>query len=900
MRVPLPSRLLARCAALGILLLHFIPPAIAQTPLFTAPDTVCVGDPIQVSDVSTASTYFWNFCSGGFYNTPTGTNLGNPGQYLLSPVFSVTAKEGNNFYGFVSNNEGRLVKLNFGNSLLNTPTAINWNNCNGAVPNHAEGLQLAKDATGWHILLVGGTAETTPQIVRIDLGPSLASDDVPTSSSGANVWGNIGNLAYPVDFYMFSDNGHWYGFTTNFENNTITRFDFGSDFSVMPVGTNLGTIGGLNNPTGICAIQDEGNWYVYVTNEADGTITRMDFGTSLLNTPTAVNLPNPSGVLHKPRDLTIIHDCGGTFGLVVNNESNDIARIRLDKGVQGPITGETLGSLGNLSFPHSISTLFREGTSLYSFITNVSNHTMSAIVFSPCTESSIASSNVATPPAFSYNKAGTYTVNVLMDELLTTQRTFCKNIVVLDPPVVPLTDQIICPGTQTTLDATAAGTTNRYLWNNNAETPSITVSSGDYSVAVFNGGCTTEQPVAVTEYPALLLSAEVQSLDCKHLTGSLQLQASGGTAPYEYFLDNVSQPGATIDPLPPGTYKVHILDTKGCVTQDVDYTIDQLADILKTTASSNNVTCAMGSDGGITVQLTSGEPPLSYAIDGGAFQASNSWNNLAAGPHQVVTKSDYCYDTLQVTIQEPAPVALRATSTDEACGDGRGSVLWDPQGGTAPYTVYWNGDVMDSNEVMNLSAGTYPIRITDVNGCGEDTAVVVVNNNTERINILTRDTTINIGESVPLVAENNAPDFQWIPATGLSCDICATTIATPLQPTTYVLETLTGKNCITKDTVKINLSYNERLIIPNAFSPNGDGQNDIFMPSSLGIANYHLSIYNRWGNLLFDSLSPKLGWDGTVNGRRCDIGSYVYMIQYSFFSAQDKKLLRKGTVTLVK
>ncbi len=218
--LPLPSMLRFKCLFI-YLSVFFIPGiATAQTAGFLAPDTVCVNEPINLQNTSTGVTnYLWNFCSGTVYSAPQMANLGNPGGNFKDPVFSAIAKEGNNYYVFVVNNtDPDLIRLDFGNSLLNTPVSTRLPEpCTaqrGRYPDRAGCHRLACDNCR-------GTVGPGSRIVRVDFGASLANN-APTVVN----WNNIGNMAYPTDLYIFQEGGRYYGFTNNFENSTITRLDF--------------------------------------------------------------------------------------------------------------------------------------------------------------------------------------------------------------------------------------------------------------------------------------------------------------------------------------------------------------------------------------------------------------------------------------------------------------------------------------------------------------------------------------------------------------------------------------------------------------------------------------------------------------------------------------------------
>ncbi|WP_276501743.1 gliding motility-associated C-terminal domain-containing protein [Terrimonas pollutisoli] len=404
---------------------------------FTMPDTVCVNTPVNISNISlNATSSYWNFCAADPNVIPSAVNLGNPGGSLSLPVFSDVVNDNGNYYVFVSNNwPGGLVRLDFGNSLLNNPTVVNLGNVGGVIPGTIEGIQVVRNEGRWYAIMVGGDANggIPSRIIKIDFGPNITN----INPVGTN-WGNIGNLAYPVDLHIFQENGIWYGFTVNAQNNTITRFNFSNSFNNIPTGVNLGNLGGLNYPTGINAVKDNGNWYVFITNDVDNSfLVRLNFGNSLLNAPTAVNLGNPGNVLHKTRDIYILKACDEITALAVNGDGySDLVKLDFNNNITSVPAGITLGNTGNMNFPHSISELFRVGNDLYSFITNVNNNTITRIRFQGCTNSSIPNSSLQNPPPVTYSTPGTYNINLTIDEGLPTQASLCKQVVVKDCEIV--------------------------------------------------------------------------------------------------------------------------------------------------------------------------------------------------------------------------------------------------------------------------------------------------------------------------------------------------------------------------------------------------------------------------------------------------------------------------------
>lgn len=508
---------------------------------FNAPDTVCVNNPVVIANTSVgASSYYWNFCVADIANTPPqGVSLGNPNGLLTIPVFMDYVQVNNNYYGFVVNlNSNRLIRLDYGNSLLNMPTAINLGNFGGVIPPNAEGIQMVFNDGKWYAIIVGGSlsASTGPRIVKLDFG-----SDITNITPAATNWGNIGGLTYPVDLHIFKENNNWFGFTVNAESNTITRFNFGATFDLTPTGLNLGNIGNLDYPTGIFAINNKGNWHVFITNAGssgsnspNSSLTRLDFGNSLLNTPVGVNLGNLNNTLHSPRDLYILNFCDQLIGFVTNYSSvNDIVRLNFNNSLNNVPTASSLGNIGNLNFPHSISKLFRVGPDLYGFITNAVNNTIARIMFSGCTNSSIPNATLQNPPAITYSTPGTYSINLTVDDGLPTQSSYCKQVVVLAPPThSPTKTLTICKGGSVKIGSNvkSAG----YSWSTGETTDSITITStGTYWVESDRFGCSVRDSFVVTQSTGP--TVQIFNSDTSIYAGDfIQLNSFSSTGTYEW------------------------------------------------------------------------------------------------------------------------------------------------------------------------------------------------------------------------------------------------------------------------------------------------------------------------------------------------------------------------------
>ena len=299
-----------RLYSLTTLTVLFFSPAFSQvTAGFTTVSSTCAGTPVTVQNTSIgASNYFWSFCSADFNSVPEVVNLGTGNGLLAVPTYSDYALDDNgNYYGFVTTyGLGHLIRLEFGTSLLNIPNQTDLGDLS-ALPLTPEGIQLLRVNGKWIGILTGGNTygpNSASRLIKLDFGTSLANTPVATN------WGNIGGLNFPDDIFIAKDGANYIGYTINVNNSTLTRWNFGTDFSGVPTGTNLGNPGGLINwPVGSGYFNYNGNWYGFVASRNSNSLLRLDFGTSLSNNPVAVNIGNPGGLLSYPRDFAIFATC---------------------------------------------------------------------------------------------------------------------------------------------------------------------------------------------------------------------------------------------------------------------------------------------------------------------------------------------------------------------------------------------------------------------------------------------------------------------------------------------------------------------------------------------------------------------------------------------------------------
>jgi gliding motility-associated-like protein len=164
---------------------------------------------------------------------------------------------------------------------------------------------------------------------------------------------------------------------------------------------------------------------------------------------------------------------------------------------------------------------------------------------------------------------------------------------------------------------------------------------------------------------------------------------------------------------------------------------------------------------------------------------------------------------------------------------------------------------------------------------------------------------VGIGVTLPMTYSDGIASYTWTPARDLSCTDCATPVANPKFTTTYSVRVADTYGCTATAGVTVNVVCNkENYFVPNTFSPNGDGQNDVFMPRGRSIDRVsRMQIFNRWGEMVFERRNfavndKSAGWDGTHKGKPAVADVYVYVIEFVCDNAS--VIPFRGNVTLLR
>ena len=453
-----------------------------------------------------------------------------------------------------------------------------------------------------------------------------------------------------------------------------------------------------------------------------------------------------------------------------------------------------------------------------------------------------------------------------------------------------------------------------YSWSPSASTSDSAtgLSAGTQNVTVTDTyGCTAtssimvNQPNPITDVPFFS-----DPLCTSQQNGKVWITAGGTVGPYTYTFNGVVHAITdTVFNLAAGTYNFTVTDGRGCTKADA-VTLTDPSQLQVPQPSVKAITCANAVNGEILVSPTGGTLPYTYSWSPGGYTA-NQENNLGPATYTIaVSDRNGCSVSVSVTLTAPPPITAQLFIDSTSCpGSSDGHIMILASGGTPgfiiPYTYSIGGtNYQIENNFYSIAAGTYQIFVMDSEGCILDTTASVYQPQPVTASINPLDSLIPLGSSIQLfsVISNGTTQavnsYSWSPASGLSCIDCPNPIASPYQSTQYYLTVNYGKNCVATTSNTIEVGHGE-VYIPNAFTPNGDGVNDVFSVYGIGLESVGLKIFNRWGEKIFDSGDNQwASWDGTYQGVLQPVGVYVYYAELMFLDGTKK--VKEGSITLIR
>jgi len=509
------------------------------------------------------------------------------------------------------------------------------------------------------------------------------------------------------------------------------------------------------------------------------------------------------------------------------------------------------------------------------------------------------STSTAFEPSHFYQNTGTYEVMFVVSDV---EGCFESDTSYLTIEIGDFNGAVVqppdpaCPGSPYGLEASGGSVYEwspaSFLDDPTSPTPIATVDETTEFTVIVSDTCGTDTLTLTLE----VFEGVSESIDdleiCKGDT--VQLWVTGGVD----YLWSASNPNAIIGAVDEDTVLVapevdmdfiaEITTAEGCILTEVIHVV-VVQDVPAPTVEDTIRVCQ---DESVDV-FVEGAPIISWS--------PNIEINTVTGPAVTIsaTESRWYYidftnvcgtvpDSIYIDLQEVFPQA----GNDTIVCPREVVHLW-ASGGVA-YQWLPAHSVASPNDSITTAqpdyATTYTVIVSDEYGCSA-TAEVEVDHFPEPILHVSSDYFGFTGDEVPLsaIGSGSGGIYSWSPTEYLSCVNCQDPIATPPQSMVYTVTYVDENGCRASDEVAIK--YESLIYVPNTFTPNNDGFNDVFMVQGGNIVDFEIIIFNRWGEVVYEGASIEEGWDGTYNGHVCQDGTYVWKIIY-----EDTKLVRNEIV----
>lgn len=458
------------------------------------------------------------------------------------------------------------------------------------------------------------------------------------------------------------------------------------------------------------------------------------------------------------------------------------------------------------------------------------------------------------------------------------------------------------------------GATLSFSLNNNAATTSgvfPNLTAGNYSIKVTSSdGCTKDTITTVKFIERIEVSMLTKPDTCGNLKGSVEVNKVSNHIGLRFSLENAAYvAGNVFTNLSAGIKSLKVIETNGCEL-DTNFTIASFQPPIPVTSLIvTNANCA-NADGQITLNYLAGATIQGARIDGGVIQTGTSFSNLTAGTHQIqiITPSCTFDTTVIVPLQNtPAPTVSYITNPPDCVGKNNGSVQISLTGTVGPYSYSFNNSTYsNATTYQNLAPGNYPVAVKDAQGCIFSGNVTVQPYVAKPVTI--QSSTIpsdcwqaDGGKAQITIAGTESPYFFKID----NRSFISGQQVSGLAPGSYMALISNGNNCLV-DSVPINIIEQntpgvvcDTVYVPSGFTPNADGKNDVLRPvASNAVSSFVFRVYNRFGQVLFETNQPQKGWNGRFNGVEQPAGVYVWTFSHTVPGGRLRTF--KGTAVLLR
>ena len=479
---------------------------------------------------------------------------------------------------------------------------------------------------------------------------------------------------------------------------------------------------------------------------------------------------------------------------------------------------------------------------------------------------------------------------------------------------------VSCYGeTDGSIDIAISGGVTPYQisWSNLANGSSLkNLSAGTYIANVTDGNNCTQEVTITIDQPIFFIAPAVKPISCNgENDGAIDLNLTGGIAPFSVLWSDDPSAGLQRNNLIPGTYSVIIKDSDAsqCPIEQT-FLFTNPAAIAVSNKVIDAIDCNSANSGRIVLDVSGGTLPYSFLWNTNA--TTKDLQNIPPGDYSVqITDSNGCTTTREFNIfrQEPINIELEETLiTDCNLKTVNQQIKANVTGGFLPYTYNWSAgtpSASDNSIMTSNQNGSYILTITDAKGCVATKSFIVNIPSIGTPNFeysafaLENYNFLSIEDPIAFtnLSSGNYTSVSWNFGDGSM----PTNEENPIHKydkTGVFNISLTvnyAAGCIETFERIIEITKGYYLKLPNAFTPNGDGYNETIRPVFRGFSNIQMTIYSSWGTIVYKEEGIDLkGWNGLIGGKPAENGNYVMLVSgITFFKKQITKSL---PITLLK
>lgn len=517
-------------------------------------------------------------------------------------------------------------------------------------------------------------------------------------------------------------------------------------------------------------------------------------------------------------------------------------------------------------------------------------------------------------PSHCYNEAGIYDVKLIAYKNYgcIASDTIVKQVILLDSNVDTLETIYTCNGDlvqigiqpQSQDSVSFQWIPSEGLTNANVANPYALVSNDiTYTLIITTPHCSDTIRQEIKTSPLNDVDLIIQNVSCPQENDAYALINSEFENLITNYIWSNGETGVdSIGGLSVGDYSVLIEDVYGCQIEK-PFSINTLSELNVRIEIDSNI-CGNTCMAKINIIAENGAEP--YNITWINSELNGFYNeNICDGEYIfVVSDAQGCEFKDTIKIESKYNINTNLVNTNNNCEEGCGATAEVfASGGLQPYSYQWsNGETVSAIE--DLCCGLYTVVVSDSNNCTitDSVEITYVNTLTE-VEINASHTRVFDGEEITLsVTPIDGMFYYWTPIDGLSSPLSSTTNAIVYESTEYIVTVTDNHGCEIKDSIFIEVDVincgRPNIYVPNIFTPNNDGKNDIIFVKGEWIESFEFAIFDRWGEKVFFTDDLNIGWDGTFNGKSCDAAVYYYKLTVN--CAGGKTFVEGGDITLIR